>query len=113
MVIERGIGRLVADCKPYGTTENRADLLSRMIAAIGDFSLQALAGEGKLRIPGFDEDDIVLRALPHTILAGECVGSLRLADDAKINALFCHLLEAIGGGGRVTFENVFRGEMRR
>jgi hypothetical protein len=111
MITERGTKRLVADWKPGGTTEDRADPPGGTIAAIADFSVEILAGGCTLRAFDFDRRGIVVRASPQTILAAECFGSLRSADDAGVQVLFYGRVEPITGNRRITFD-VFRGEMR-
>ncbi|MEW6642249.1 MAG: OmpA family protein [Pseudomonadota bacterium] len=98
LIIERGNGRLIADWKREGIVDERADLLSAMVAAILEFSVQALAGEGNLRTLDFGGRAVVLRESPRFILAAECIGALRPADDARINSLFFDAIEAIDRG---------------
>jgi len=98
LIIERGNGRLVADWKHDATPDERADLLSAMVAAILEFSVQALAGEGNLQTLDFGGREIALRASPRFILAAECLGPLRPADNARINALFFDAIERIDRG---------------
>lgn len=98
LIIERGNGRLVADWKRDETPDERADLLSAMVAAILEFSVQALAGEGNLQTLDFGGREIALRASPRFILAAECLGPLRPADNAKINAVFFDAIERIDRG---------------
>ncbi|TPI57315.1 hypothetical protein FJ420_30055 [Mesorhizobium sp. B3-1-3] len=98
LMIERGNGRLVADWKREETSDERADLLSAMVAAILEFSVQALAGEGNLQQLDFGGREIVLRASPRFILAAECIGPLRPADDARINSLFFDTIENMDRG---------------
>ena len=98
LMIERGNGRLVADWKREETSDERADLLSAMVAAILEFSVQALAGEGNLQQLDFGGREIVLRASPRFILAAECIGPLRPADDTRINSLFFDTIESMDGG---------------
>lgn len=98
LIIERGNGRLVADWKRDQTPDERADLLSAMVAAILEFSVQALAGEGNLQTLDFGGREIALRASPRYILAAECLGPLRPADNARINALFFDAIERIDRG---------------
>ncbi|WFP77821.1 OmpA family protein [Mesorhizobium sp. WSM4906] len=97
LMIERGNGRLVADWKREAIPDERADLLSAMVAAILEFSVQALAGEGNLEKLDFGGREIVLRASPRFILAAECIGPLRPADDARINSLFFDTIEGMDG----------------
>lgn len=98
LVIERGNGRLIADWTRAGASDDRADLLSAMVAAILEFSVQALAGEGNLQQLDFGGREIVLRASPRFILAAECIGPLRPADNARINSLFFDMIESIDRG---------------
>lgn len=98
LIIERGNGRLVADWKRDETPDERADLLSAMVAAILEFSVQALAGEGNLQTLDFGGREIALRASPRFILAAQCLGSLRPADNARINSLFFDAIESIDRG---------------
>jgi outer membrane protein OmpA-like peptidoglycan-associated protein len=98
LIIERGSGRLVADWKRVETSDERADLLSAMVAAILEFSVQALAGEGNLQQLDFGGREIVLRASPRFILAAECIGPLRPADGARINSLFFDTIESMDRG---------------
>ncbi|QPF84574.1 OmpA family protein [Bradyrhizobium genosp. L] len=98
LIIERGNGRLVADWKRDETPDERADLLSAMVAAILEFSVQALAGEGNLQTLDFGGREIALRASPRYILAAQCLGPLRPADNARINALFFDAIERIDRG---------------
>lgn len=98
LMIERGNGRLLADWKREETSDERADLLSAMVAAILEFSVQALAGEGNLQQLDFGGREIVLRASPRFILAAECIGPLRPTDDARINSLFFDTIESMDGG---------------
>lgn len=98
LIIERGAGRLIADWKRDETPDERADLLSAMVAAIHEFSIQALAGEGDLQTLDFGGREIALRASPRFILAAECKGSLRPADNARINALFFDAIESMDRG---------------
>ncbi|MDX8442692.1 OmpA family protein [Mesorhizobium australafricanum] len=98
LMIERGNGRLVADWKREETSDERADLLSAMVAAILEFSVQALAGEGNLQQLDFGGREIVLRASPRFILAAECIGPLRPVDDARINSLFFDTIETMDRG---------------
>jgi outer membrane protein OmpA-like peptidoglycan-associated protein len=98
LMIERGNGRLVADWKREETSDERADLLSAMVAAILEFSVQALAGEGNLQQLDFGGREIVLRASPRFILAAECIGHLRPADGARINSLFFDTIESMDRG---------------
>ena len=98
LIIERGNGRLVADWKRDETPDERADLLSAMVAAILEFSVQALAGEGNLQTLDFGGRQIALRASPRFILAAECLGPLRPADNARINSLFFDSIERIDRG---------------
>jgi outer membrane protein OmpA-like peptidoglycan-associated protein len=93
LLLERGNGRLIAAWKRDETLDERTDLLSAMVAAILEFSLQALAGEGNLQTLDFGGREIVLRASPQFILAAECIGPLRPADNAKINSLFFDTIE--------------------
>ncbi|CDX34597.1 putative OmpA/MotB domain protein [Mesorhizobium plurifarium] len=97
LMIERGNGRLVADWKRDETSDERADLLSAMVAAILEFSVQALAGEGNLQQLDFGGREIVLRASPRFILAAECIGPLRPVDNARINSLFFDTIESMDG----------------
>jgi outer membrane protein OmpA-like peptidoglycan-associated protein len=98
LIIERGNGRLVADWKRDETPDERADLLSAMVAAILEFSVQALAGEGNLQTLDFGGSEIALRASPRFILAAQCLGPLRPADNARINSLFFDAIERIDRG---------------
>jgi len=98
LIIERGNGRLIADWKREGAVDERADLLSAMVAAILEFSVQALAGEGNLRTLDFGGRAVVLRESPRFILAAECLGPLRPTDDARINSLFFDTIETIDRG---------------
>ncbi|MCA6124976.1 OmpA family protein [Bradyrhizobium sp. WSM 1704] len=98
LIIERGNGRLVADWKRDETPDERADLLSAMVAAILEFSVQALAGEGNLQTLDFGGREIALRASPRFILAAECLGPLRPSDNARINAVFFDAIERIDRG---------------
>ncbi|MFT4181219.1 MAG: OmpA family protein [Rhizobium sp.] len=99
LLIERGAGRLVAEWTPEGDRDERADLLSAMVAAILEFSVQALAGEGTLQKLDFGGRQITLSASPRFILAAECTGLLRPADEARINALFFDEIETIDRDG--------------
>jgi outer membrane protein OmpA-like peptidoglycan-associated protein len=98
LIIERGNGRLIVDWKRDETRDERADLLSAMVAAILEFSVQALGGGGTLQKLDFGGREVVLRASPRFILAAECLGSLRPADDARINALFFDAIESMDRG---------------
>ncbi|MHC2434773.1 OmpA family protein [Bradyrhizobium sp. USDA 4451] len=98
LIIERGNGRLIADWKREATADERADLLSAMVAAILEFSVQALAGEGNLQTLDFGGRQLALRASPRYILAAECLGPLRPADNARINSLFFDAIERIDRG---------------
>lgn len=98
LIIERGNGRLIADWKREATADERADLLSAMVAAILEFSVQALAGEGNLQTLDFGGRQLALRASPRFILAAECLGPLRPADNARINSLFFDAIERIDRG---------------
>jgi len=100
LIIERGNGRLVADWKRDETPDERADLLSAMVAAILEFSVQALAGEGNLQTLDFGGRQLALRASPRFILAAECLGPLRPADNARINSLFFDSIERIDRGAK-------------
>lgn len=93
MLIERGSGCLLADWRADESSTDRADLVSGMIAAILEFSLQALAGEGKLQTLDFGGREIVLRSSPRTILAAEFAGVIRPGDHAEIGAAFFDMLE--------------------
>lgn len=95
LFIERGAGLLISDWKREELPNEGADLLSAMVAAILEFSVQALAGEGDLQKLDFGGREIVLRASPRFILAAECIGPLRPADDARINTLFFDAIENI------------------
>ncbi|MGF6310287.1 outer membrane protein OmpA-like peptidoglycan-associated protein [Bradyrhizobium sp. i1.8.4] len=98
LIIERGNGRLIADWKREASPDERADLLSAMVAAILEFSVQALAGEGNLQTLDFGGRQLALRASPRFILAAECLGPLRPADNARINSLFFDAIERIDRG---------------
>ncbi|WP_163268952.1 OmpA family protein [Chelativorans alearense] len=98
LIIERGSGRLIADWKREGIPDERADLMSAMVAAILEFSVQALAEEGSLQKLDFGGKEIVLRASPRFILAAECIGLLRAADEARINSLFYDMIESMDHG---------------
>lgn len=98
LLIERGAGRLVAEWTPEGTHDERADLLSAMVAAILEFSVHALAGEGNLQKLDFGGREIMLSASPRFILAAECTGLLRPADEARISTLFFNEIENINNG---------------
>jgi outer membrane protein OmpA-like peptidoglycan-associated protein len=98
MLIERGSGCLLADWRGDESSRDRADLVSGMIAAILEFSLQALAGEGKLQTLDFGGREIVLRSSPRTILAAEFAGVIRPRDNARISAAFFDMLEKIECG---------------
>ncbi|MEN3347254.1 MAG: hypothetical protein V7632_889 [Bradyrhizobium sp.] len=104
LIIERGNGRLVADWKHGATADERADLLSAMVAAILEFSVQALAGEGNLQTLDFGGREIALRASPRFILAAECLGPLRPAHNGRINALFFDAIERIDRGANCDAE---------
>jgi len=95
LFIERGAGLLISDWKREEIANEGADLLSAMVAAILEFSVQALAGEGNLQKLDFGGRELVLRASPRFILAAECVGPLRPSDDARINTLFFDAIESI------------------
>lgn len=98
LILERGNGRLIADWKREASADERADMLSAMVAAILEFSVQALAGEGTLRTLDFGGREIVLRDSPRFILAAECIGSLRPADNTRINSLFFDTIENLDRG---------------
>jgi len=98
LLIERGSGRLIADWTRETLPGDRADLLSAMVAAILEFSVQALAEEGNLQKLDFGGRELALRASPRFILAAECVGPLRPADDSRINALFFDTIESMDRG---------------
>jgi outer membrane protein OmpA-like peptidoglycan-associated protein len=95
LLIERGAGRLVAEWTQEGSHDERADLLSAMVAAILEFSIQALAGEGNLQKLDFGGREITLSASPRFILAVECIGLLRPSDEARISSLFFDEIESI------------------
>ena len=98
LIIERGNGRLIADWQAEETSDDRADLLSAMVAAILEFSVEALAGEGSLQTLDFGGREIALRSSPRFILAAECIGPLRPADDTRINSLFFDAIESMDRG---------------
>jgi outer membrane protein OmpA-like peptidoglycan-associated protein len=98
LIIERGSGRLIANWKREEPPDERTDLLCAMVAAILEFSVQALAGEGTLRTLDFGGRQIVLRESPRFILAAECIGSLRPADDTRINSFFFDIIENLDLG---------------
>ncbi len=104
LMIERGSGILVADWTREGEADERADLLSAMVAAILEFSGQALAGEDDLQKLDFGGRQIALRASPRFILAAECSGPLRAADDTRINSLFFDTIERIDNGSECDAE---------
>ncbi|MCL6709022.1 OmpA family protein [Pseudomonas sp. R2.Fl] len=98
LLIERGNGLLVADWTREETSGESTDLLSAMVAAILEFSVQALTGEGSLQKLDLGGREIVLRASPRFILAAECFGPLRPSGEARIDTLFFDAIESINGG---------------
>lgn len=98
LFIERGNGLLISHWKREEIPNEGADLLSAMVAAILEFSVQALAGEGNLQKLDFGGRELVLRASPRFILAAECVGQLRPTDDTRLNSLFFDTIESINNG---------------
>ncbi|WP_454850535.1 OmpA family protein [Rhizobium binxianense] len=104
LFIERGAGLLISHWKRDEIPNEGADLLSAMVAAILEFSIQALAGEGNLQKLDFGGRELVLRASPRFILAAECVGQLRPADDTRLNSLFFDTIESINNGSNCDAE---------
>ncbi len=94
LLIERKSGRLVTHWTREGVADDRADMLSAMVAAILEFSTQAMSGGGELQKLDFGGSQFALRSSARYVLAAECVGTLRPADDARISELFLDMLEA-------------------
>lgn len=98
MLIERGSGRLMAAWHADADDHRSPELISGMISAITDFSVQALAGAGELRTLDFGGREIVVRASPRTIVAAECAGVLGPGNNAAIDEAFLKLVDAIDHG---------------
>jgi outer membrane protein OmpA-like peptidoglycan-associated protein len=98
MLIERGSGRLMAAWHANVDNHQSPELISGMISAITDFSVQALAGAGELRTLDFGGREVVVRASSLTIVAAECAGVLRPGDNAAIDEAFLKLVDSIDHG---------------
>lgn len=101
LIVERGSGRLIAHWVRSGVPDERADLLGAMVAAILEFSTQAMTESGHLQRLDFGGSELVLRTSPGFILAAECTGPMRPIDDARINSLFFETIESLGRGAQV------------
>lgn len=97
LIIERGNGRLVAEWTRATVPDEQVDLLTAMVAAVLEFSIQALAGKGSLEKLDFGGRQILLRASPRYILTAECTGVLLPLDEAWINSLFFDEIDSISG----------------
>jgi hypothetical protein len=94
LFLERGSGILIADWAHDGHHDDKADLLSGLIAAIMDFSHTVLADQsGELRTLDLGASRIVLRGSPRMIIAAQCEGPLRPEDERALDVAFMALLE--------------------
>ena len=107
LYLERGSGQLLGQWQADHGEDARADLISGMIAALTDFSRNALGdGGGELRNLDLGGRKIYLRSSAQTIVAAEFVGELDAVRQRALDAAFLDLLDSNAkagdhaGGGR-------------
>lgn len=92
LCLERGSGQLIA-VWPQAEVDGRSDMMSGLIAAITEFAATTFAGEGgSLRALDLGARHVLLRSSATLIVAAECDGVLRPADELAIDEAFLDLL---------------------
>jgi len=92
LCLERGSGQLIA-AWPQVENDGRSDMMSGLIAAITEFAATTFAGEGgSLRALDLGARHVLLRSSATLIVAAECDGVLRPADEQAIDEAFLDLL---------------------
>ena len=94
LFLERGSGVLIANWQLDGNAPDQAELVSGLIAAITEFSASALGEHGgELRTLDFGQTHVILRTSSRMIIAADCEGELRPAQETALNTAFLKLLE--------------------
>ena len=99
LYLERGSGQLLGQWQADHGEDERADLISGMIAALTDFARNALGpGGGELRTLDLGGRKIYLRSSSQMIVAAEFMGNLVPKQERQLNDAFLALLEASNAG---------------
>ena len=102
LLLERGSGRLIAQWRPANAKADNPDLISGMIAAITEFSANALSERhGELRTLDLGASQLFLRASPRIILAAEAVGEISRRDRERLDAGFLEFVDSHDRGAPV------------
>ncbi len=93
-LIRRGSGELLARWPDVGRNQNRDQVLSGILTAINEFSLEAFSDDGSaLRQIDLNTSQVYLRASPRLLLAAKCSGLSNAAVERMIDAEFIYTLE--------------------
>lgn len=94
LFLERGSGSLLASWSDEPAAEDRADLISGMLAAITEFSSTVMERQaGQLRTIDMGASRILLHVSARAIVAGEFVGPLTPKDEAFVHEAFATAAE--------------------
>ncbi len=100
LYLERGSGRLLGQWQADQGQDERADLISGMIAALTDFARNALGeGGGELRTLDIGEGRIYLRTSAQMIVAAQYHGEPDARQQRSLDAAFLDLLDSQTGIG--------------
>ena len=95
LYLERGSGHLLGQWQADHGQDERADLISGMIAALTDFARNALGTSGgELRELDLGGRKIYLRTSSQMIVAAEFLGELAPGQERRLNEGFLNLLDA-------------------
>lgn len=102
LLLERGSGTLLAQWSDDPAAEDRADLVSGMIAAITEFSSSVFEGRsGALRTIDMGASRILLHTSARAIVAGEFSGPLGPQDETLVHEAFARIAEHQHNGGTI------------
>lgn len=102
LFLERGSGTLLASWSEDPASDERADLISGMIAAITEFSSSVFENRsGELRTIDMGASRILLHVSGRAIVAGDFSGPLNPQDEALVHEAFARIAEHHHGGGAV------------
>jgi len=93
LFFERGSGRLLANWRRDGQSEDNPELVSGMIAAVSEFATSVLSDRhGELRTLDLGPSKVYLRASTRVILAAEIAGDPSAEDLRRLDAEFLELV---------------------
>lgn len=96
-LIRRGSGELLARWPDNSLSQDRDQVMSGILTAINEFSLEAFSDDGSaLRQIDLNTSQVYLRASPRLLLAAKCTGLSNAAVERMIDAEFIETLENRG-----------------